>query len=646
MDENNNLGNQNPNTNINPYDLNNQPQEANNLQDSQGQVSNNINENSVQTDPYTQSTEDNPYYNPYFQNNNMENSPYNNDIYNQNYMGTEPNDSVNLFNLSDNNNPSDLNSANNSEPNTNINTEPSITNNINQNANPNISSNIGQDINTNYAEPTQENTVTPVNPILNPNLGQPDISNPQYSNNTQDFNQGLNNFDTTLNLNNNPQENNINQSAQNAYGNNNDEEFKKSWMGKLYDKANKRKFNIPAFFFGGLYYLYRKLYLFGFIFIILSCLISILGIYTTITSIGNSSSIVLPILLTLLLPLILAVVYGFAFYPLYKKDVNNKLKKYKNEAQTPAQLLDTSKQKGGTSIPFVLLGILLSGIISSIALTTVMASALAGFMENVLGGFKTPQNQLNTNTSVNENDIYAPTYDTFNFYNDYYFEYDSSTWAETEDGSLAYGNYTLSYIQSIENLTSAGFDINQNDGRSSFFTYLYNLFSSQIDAQSTTLELGSSSFIYDNGIYYSYFDLVYSASIERCYFVLIPEDDIFMEFILSNTDTVIPDDIHNEIVSYIGSITDEDVITDTNAVQNSNIVNEAGNENTIPASGTLDTAQNSEASNEIDVNNIEPQSSSSNVVEVGNTTPSSNGGLTITTPTNVPGIVTAHNTIQ
>ena len=47
MDENNNLGNQNPNTNINPYDLNNQPQEANNLQDSQGQVSNNINENSV-----------------------------------------------------------------------------------------------------------------------------------------------------------------------------------------------------------------------------------------------------------------------------------------------------------------------------------------------------------------------------------------------------------------------------------------------------------------------------------------------------------------------------------------------------------------------------------------------------------------------
>ena len=218
--------------------------------------------------------------------------------------------------------------------------------------------------------------------------------------------------------------------------------------------------------------------------------------------------------------------------------------------------------------------------------------------------------------------------------------------AETEDGSLAYGNYTLSYIQSIENLTSAGFDINQNDGRSSFFTYLYNLFSSQIDAQSTTLELGSSSFIYDNGIYYSYFDLVYSASIERCYFVLIPEDDIFMEFILSNTDTVIPDDIHNEIVSYIGSITDEDVITDTNAVQNSNIVNEAGNENTIPASGTLDTAPNSEASNEIDVNNIEPQSSSSNVVEVGNTTPSSNGGLTITTPTNVPGIVTAHNTIQ
>src|SRR5699024_7172961 len=109
----------------------------------------------------------------------------------------------------------------------------------------------------------------------------------------------------------------------------------------------------------------------------------------------------------------------------------------------------------------------------------------------------------------------------------------------------------------IEALSSVGFDISQNDGRSSFFTYLYNLFSSQIDAQTTTLELGSSLFVYENGIYYSYFDLVYTTSIERCYFVLIPESDIFIEFILSNADTVVADDIHNEVISYICSIINE-----------------------------------------------------------------------------------------
>ena len=414
-------------------------------------------------------------------------------------------------------------------------------------------------------------------------------------------------------------------------------------MGKLYDKANRRKFSIPAFFFGGLYYLYRKLYIFGFIFVIISCIIPILGINMMSSSLLNAtnfsaSNLLMPALLTFILPLVINIIYGFAFYPLYKSKVNKKLEKYKNEAQSPTQLLDLARQKGGTSAPFVLLGILLSGVVSSIILTTLLSSTLAQVMEELLNGFAVPQNQLNTNTVVDENDIYTPTYDTCYFYNDYYFEYNSSMWIENEEGNLIYDNYMLSYIQSIENLTSAGFDINQTQGRSSFFTYLYNLFSSQIDATTTTLELGSSSFVYDNGIYYSYFDLVYATSIERCYFVLIPENDIFIEFILSNTDTVIPDEIHNEVVSYICSITNGSQELESDA-SNGNLLDENATENMddgISTSGSIDAS----TINGNDYTNSVSGSASNNTVS------GSNGGLTITSPSSVPGITTAYNVVS
>ena len=677
MDEKNNLENQNlnnvsmnnPDTNINPYDLSTQSQNVSNPQNNQVENSNNINDTQLNnTNPYDQSIEENPYYNPYFQNSDLNNSPYfddsnsnmdfNNDIYNQGYMNNAQPD--NQPTVSEN------------EPDNTI---------INQLDNNVDNSNLNDINEENNFEAPSENNVAPVNPILNPNINQSNFQQPQDFNNDQfdaqpqelnnnqfgtqpqEFNN--NQFDTQpqefnnnqfdaqpQEFNNNqfgtqPQEFNNNQfdnetaipnSGQqnvNSYGSSNDEEFKNTWMGKLYEKANRRKFSIPAFFFGGLYYLYRKIYLFGFIFLLISCIIPIIGMYaisSSLTSIptntlsGSTSSFIVPILLTSILPIIINIIYAFAFYPLYKSNVNKKLEKYKNEAQSPAQLLDLARQKGGTSVPLVILGILLSGVISSVALITMISSTLSNLFNDVLGGNPTPQNQLNTNTVYNE-DNSTPTYDVYNFYGDYYFEYDSSVWTEDIDGKLVYDNYTLSYIQSIENLTSVGFDINQTQGRSSFFTYLYNLFSSQIDASTTTLELGSSSFVYDNGIYYSYFDLVYTDSIERCYFVLIPEDDIFIEFILSNADTVIPDEIHNEVVSYICSTTAEQNQTSTDIPQtpNANIVNGVDNEVSLP---------DSEMSNNMDTNNINSQAGDSNVINVGNTTSNVNGGLTTTSPTN------------
>lgn len=560
MDENNNL----ENPNLNNGNTNN--------------PNSNINEgnqdNSLQNNPYLQNTEDNPYYNPYFQNTTIDNSPYfdnsnvsiNNDIYNQSYMD---------INNSQFNNQSDLPSLDDKTDNqsTLSNDEILTENETNLSNLENQVQNSNEDLN-----------LFDLNDDVNDQISNGETKNPDSNNNFNYENLNVENntnFEPTSNVHINPiLSQNINQSTNpnndfmnesiNSYGSNNDEDFKRTWMGSLYDKANRRKFSIPSFFFGGVYYLYRKLYLFGFIFLIISCIIPILGTNMILTNLTNPSTMILSSIFITILPIIINIIYGFAFYPLYKNNINQKLNKFKNEVQSPAQLIDLAKQKGGTSVLFVILGIILSGIISTIVLTTVLFSSVKNIVNNL---FKDNSMQNTLNNNINETENVQATYDLYNFYNNYSFEYDSSKWTENADKKLVYDNYTISYIQSIENITSAGFDINQSQGRSSFFTYLYNLFSSQLDLSTTSLELGSSSFIYENGIYYSYFDLVYATSIERCYFVLIPEDDIFIEFILSNNDTVITDAINEEVIGYICSITtnyqdnlDENNFSNTNGI--------------------------------------------------------------------------------
>ena len=684
MDENKNL----ENPNLNNGNINNPNSNMN-----EGNQDDNL-----QNNPYVQNTQDNPYYNPYFQNTSIDNSPYfdnsnvslNNDIYNQSYIDIsnsqnnnqsdlpspetqtdnqlellnnenqtdnetnlstsenqvqDTNEALNLFDLND-----DINEPNKIE-NKDLNNTIDIQSSNEQNdtnfentANLHINPILSQNINgSNFEQPIDLNN----NQVdYQPNTSQVDYQSQGFDNNQftrnqeQDFN---NNQPTNINQNfvNNQFENsietpnnNFNSEVSNSYGSNNDEEFKKTWMGTLYDKANKRKFSIPSFFFGGIYYLYRKLYLFGFIFMLVSCIIPIIGMAMISSNITNPSGIILTSILTTILPIIVNIIYGFVFYQLYKNNINQKLNKYKNEVQSPTQLIDLAKQKGGTSILFVILGILLSSIITTIASTTILASSLKT-LTNGLFNNNSIQNTLNNN--INEISNEQANYDVYNFYNNYSFEYDSSKWTKNSDNKLVYDNYTLSYIQSIENITSAGFDINQVQGRSSFFTYLYNLFSSQIDSTTTTLELGSSSFVYDNGIYYSYFDLVYATSIERCYFVLIPEDDIFIEFILYNNDTVISDTINEQVIGCICSITTinyQDNL-DTNNIT-STVVNEVGGNVSNPTS-----------SNIVDINDAEPQSSMSN--SSGNSSSnvtSSNTGMTITSNSDVNGISVMYNTMQ
>ena len=550
---------------------------------------------------------DNPYYNPYFQNNDLNSSPYfsdsdvnlNNNLYtdptsapsnatkpdnqnnienndgNLNNNNNEDANSINLFDLADDNsqnttqnvtNPNTpsqphinpilsnttfynddnsygqptSNGVNNNEP---VNNQNYSDNNIQQ---PNTSFNNGfsqqdESFNNNFSQ--QQNTSfnndfsqqdesfnnnfsQQQNTSFNNNFSQPDGTfNSGFSQMNSPFDDNLSQANTSFN---NYQE--VNDQSTDFYGSDNDEAFRKAWMGNLYDKANTKKFNWSAFFFGGMYFFYRKLYLFGILFAILS-----------------------------VLPIINNIICGFAFYPLYKSHINKQLAKNKNNVQSPSQLLDIANKKGGTSIPSVLIALLISGTVSGIFFIVVFSQLI----DSILGIFDLPSSggsslptPSSPDTSINTPQEPVSTYDYYNFYNDYEIEYDSSSWQmNTEGTGLVNGNYGFSYIQSIENLSTIGYDVSTNEGRSSFFTFLYNQFSSQTDA-STTLELGSSNFnSLGNNIYMASLDLIYATNnIERCYFVLLPEDDIFIEFILSNQDTVIAEEINTEIGGYISNI--------------------------------------------------------------------------------------------
>jgi len=250
----------------------------------------------------------------------------------------------------------------------------------------------------------------------------------------------------------------------------------------------------------------------------------------------------------------------------------------------------------------------------------------------------------NNNTGNQVADIQA-SYEYYNFYKDYGFDYNSSMWTLNEtDKALYNGKYKLIYAQVLENLANSGFDITMANGRSSLFTFLYNQFSSQADAN-TAVELGTSNFTLKDGSYYAYLDLVYSTSIERCYFVLLPEDDIFIEFILSNEDTIIPDDINSEVLDYVCNVykLDEQDENDTSNMLNTNntsnittneITNDVTNQTVV--NGTITNATENEVlSNEV-TNNVD------NITADQNTTIPTQNGISVNVSTS-GGIVLTPN---
>ncbi len=116
--------------------------------------------------------------------------------------------------------------------------------------------------------------------------------------------------------------------------NSSDDDYKKAYIGNNYDKIKDGKFSIPAFIFGGYYFLYRKLWLYAFILIITNFVITFF--------IKEYSSVII---------IVLYILVGIKFNSFYLQKVDQNIEKIKqqNIDKTSNELLNECRKKGGVS---------------------------------------------------------------------------------------------------------------------------------------------------------------------------------------------------------------------------------------------------------------------------------------------------------
>ena len=378
-------------------------------------------------------------------------------------------------------------------------------NNMNYNQN-NFDPNMNMNYNSNdYIEPMDV-------PGYDQNQGQ---LNPQYYDSNNMSEQNGNNDQQSFN-----QTENI------------DEEFMKNWMGNFYSKSNN-KFNVCAFLFGPIYFLYRKVTSFGAIFLAIHTILLSIMFFLAMTSPLTSMALVGTISLILS---ILYITYGFIFNGLYKGFIKSKQKSLSTTMDSN-QLLDYAKQKGGTSILGTILGIAILVIfvmISNIAGISMKANSLKKKTTTIK-----PENTVQTPVVTPEKQLSKYTFTAGSANTTYTLSYNSSVWTfnkATNSLTLPNGDvfkYADNYIEKLS--TQINTPVSTEQGRATFFNMYTNAF-----AQSATQSNGTSTpspqgFVQKGtNIYYAYNDIVVNNTVTRYYLLLIPSIDMNFQFTLTS----------------------------------------------------------------------------------------------------------------
>ena len=236
------------------------------------------------------------------------------------------------------------------------------------------------------------------------------------TNNTQQYqqftNQNIGNINQPISYQNiNNQQENLQQPQNNIYQNNmvynndtNDEYLINSYIGKNAEKLKNRGFSINTFFFGSLYILYRKMWLFGFIWLAISIisnmfLPSVSGYIATITNIIASTQ----------------------FKKYYLKHVEEQVDKIKSENpdKTKEQLMMICSQKGGTTVVPVIIAIILYCITIFMAISAILDEYEKAYNNNnvtnntgAIGNLDVtiPSNLIISNYSTDNYKIYRTDY--------------------------------------------------------------------------------------------------------------------------------------------------------------------------------------------------------------------------------------------
>ena len=462
---------------------------------------------------------------------------------------------------------------------------------VNPNMNNSSNTNMGYEQN-NFVNPNMNYQDNSSNINMGYEQNNFDNSNMNYQNNSSNIGYEQNNFDnSTINNEVNQVQDTISADA-NDYNNT----FVKTWMGDLYEKAHSKKFNWSAAILGGIYFLYRKMYLTGILFAVLQ--IFLVSLFTfLIAKIG-----VVSLVLSFIAYIAFILIYGFSFYPLYRNFVHSKLKKYKQTTTDNSQLLNIARTKGNTSVVAVILYCIIMPIILGIIYSILFTVGLINLGNSLLNNLSDD----NYNETSIEDDIPDTDIQLFNFKDDYLLEYDSNVWyLDEEYNTLTKGDYSLLYAQTISNISNLfNVDVSTPSGRSTLLGTLLNSLETQAAARNLSVEAGVSNFVMGTNAYYGYIDVIATSSISRYYLILLPDDNLLFQFVLSVNDTTIDYETNLEVINILTSVyADESIETNSDNTLEENIVeNDVVETNTIDEENVIDDESNT--TSEEDEDNI------------------------------------------
>ena len=135
------------------------------------------------------------------------------------------------------------------------------------------------------------------------------------------------------------------------------EYYSSSYMGPKADKLKSQKFSIPAFFLGPIYFAYRKMFMQGFLMLILLLVFPVIGSAVHIPFIGAFS-------------LVMAIVQGFLFPKMYKNEASRRVTLIL--ATNPNMPDESCRKAGGTSMGKALIMFLVEIIMVIILLVLIL----------------------------------------------------------------------------------------------------------------------------------------------------------------------------------------------------------------------------------------------------------------------------------